>query len=186
MSSILPLWAPILLSAVFVWVASSVVHMVVKWHSNDQIALPNESAVADVLRGTPAQDYRIPYPTTPGDFRSAEFQERVKRGPMAVITIMEGDMMKMFRNSLVLWFVYCAVIAAFAGHVAYATLGPGAEYREVFHTVGLTAYAAFGLGVVQQSIWWGKPWKPTLKSMVDAVLYASLTAGTFGWLWPVM
>ncbi|HKS06786.1 MAG TPA: hypothetical protein VJR92_10770 [Gemmatimonadaceae bacterium] len=186
MSSILPLWAPILLSAVIVWVASSIVHMVIKWHNNDQIALPNESAVADALRGTPAQDYRIPYPTTPGDFRSAEFQERVKRGPMAVITIMEGDMMTAFKKALLLWFVYLVVVAFVAGHVAHAMLGPGAEYSEVFHTVGLTAYAALGLGIVQQSIWWGKPWKPTIKSMVDALLYASLMAGTFGWLWPKM
>ena len=185
MSSLAPLWLPIVLSALFVFIGSFIVHMVVRWHNNDQIALPNEAAVADVLRGIPAQDYRIPYPTKPGDFKSPEFQERAKRGPMAMITITQGDMMTSFRNALIQWFVLCLVIAFVAGHVAYPMLGPGAEYMEVFHTVGLTAYAAFGLGIVQQSIWFGKPWKPTIKSMVDALLYAGLMAGTFGWLWPM-
>ena len=40
------------------------------------------------------------------------------------------------------------------------------------------------LALLQFSIWYRRSWVTTLKSMIDGLLYALLTAGTFGWLWP--
>jgi hypothetical protein len=34
------------------------------------------------------------------------------------------------------------------------------------------------------SIWYQRPWVVTLKSTIDGLLFACLTAGAFGWLWP--
>jgi len=49
------LWIPILLSAVCVFIASSLIHMVLKWHASDYSALPNEDEVrAAIRKGTPA------------------------------------------------------------------------------------------------------------------------------------
>ncbi len=44
------LWLPILLSAVIVFVASSVIHMATPWHKSDYPKLPNEDRVMDALR----------------------------------------------------------------------------------------------------------------------------------------
>ena len=87
-------------------------------------------------------------------------------------------------KSLALWFVYCIVVGVFAAYVAGRALGPGATYLDVFRFAGTTAFAGYGLALLQGSIWWGRKWSTTFKSMVDALIYASLTAGTMGWRWP--
>ena len=43
---------------------------------------------------------------------------------------------------------------------------------------------AYGVGPLVDSIWKGQPWSATLKSVFDGLLYALVTAGVFGWLWP--
>jgi hypothetical protein len=57
-------------------------------------------------------------------------------------------------------------------------LAPGAHYLSVFRFVG------YALALWQNSIWYKRAWSTTLKSTFDGLVYALLTAGTFGWLWP--
>ncbi len=45
MNAMLPLWLPSLLSAVVVFVISSLVHMLLKWHASDYGNLGNEDAI---------------------------------------------------------------------------------------------------------------------------------------------
>jgi hypothetical protein len=87
-------------------------------------------------------------------------------------------------KSLAQWFVYCLVIALFAGYVASRTLGPGASYLSVFRVVGTVAFIGFAGGLWQDSIWWNRKLSTTVKSTIDGLIYGLLTAGTFGWLWP--
>ena len=48
----LALWLPILLSAVFVFIVSSIIHMTPLWHKNDYPAMPNQDQVTAALRMT--------------------------------------------------------------------------------------------------------------------------------------
>ena len=59
-----------------------------------------------------------------------------------------------------------------------------ANYLEVFRVAGTTAFLGYAAAQVQDSIWKGQPWGVTLKHVLDGLIYALLTAGTFGWLWP--
>ena len=43
MVSLAALWLPILLSAVIVFIASSIVHMAMPWHKNDYPRIPNST-----------------------------------------------------------------------------------------------------------------------------------------------
>ena len=184
MTTIMSQWLPILLSAVAVFIVSSIVHTALRpWHAKDQAALPNESSVADLLRSVPAGDYRMPFASGPEEMRTEAFKARAAKGPMAIVTIMAGDMMASFKRALIQWFVYSIVVSWLAGHVAGSTLGPDASNYLVFHTVGITAFLGYGMALAQMPIWYGKPWLPAIKSMVDALLYASVTAGVFVWLW---
>ena len=58
MSVVAALWLPILLSAVLVFVASSIIHMASPWHKSDYPKMPNEDGVMDALR---------PFAIPPGD-----------------------------------------------------------------------------------------------------------------------
>lgn len=178
------LWLPILLAAVLVFVISSVLHMVLKYHRSDWVKMSNEEAVMDVLRGTPPGDYMMPHSSGPEMMKDPAFMEKMRRGPAAVVTIMSGDMQGSFKKALSLWFVYSLVANVFAAYLAGRTLGPGTSYLEVFRIVGTAAFLAYGMGLAQMSIWYGRRWSTTIKSMVDALIYGLLTAGVFGWLWP--
>jgi hypothetical protein len=107
----------------------------------------------------------------------------VTRGPVAVVTIRPAGPPFMGK-ALILWFLLAVVVSLVAGYVAGRALSPGADYLEVFRFVGTTALAGYVFGTWQQSIWFGRPWSTTLKTSFDGVVYALLTAGIFGWLWP--
>jgi hypothetical protein len=87
-------------------------------------------------------------------------------------------------KSLMQWFVYLLVISLFCAYVAGEALAVGAPYRAVFKFVGIVAFMAYGLGHAHQSIWYRQKWSTTGNYFLDGLIYALLTAGVFGWLWP--
>lgn len=185
MTELTALWMPILLSAVIVFVASSIIHMASPWHKGDYPKVPNEDKVMEALRpfAIPPGDYMVPRPSSRQDMRSPEFAEKMNKGPVMIVTVMQNGPMAMGRN-LILWFLYCAVVGFFAAIIAGGALPAGTEYRRVFHFVGLTAFVGYSLALWQMSIWYRRSWTTTIKATVDGLIYALLTAGTFGWLWP--
>ena len=179
------LWLPILLSAVLVFVVSSIIHMASPWHKSDYPKLPNEERVMDALRplAIPPGDYMMPRPSSTQEMRSPEFQEKRRRGPALVMTVFPTDSMSMTSN-LVGWFIYLLVTGLFAAYIAGRALPPGSEYMSVFRFVGATAFLGYALALWQMSIWYRRAWSTTIKSTIDGLIYALLTAGVFGWLWP--
>jgi hypothetical protein len=183
MVSVASLWLPVLLSAVLVFLASAVFHMVLKYHLADAGPLSDEAKVADALRPLriPPGDYALPYASGPAD--SPEYMEKREKGPVAIITVLPNEPPAL-GVSLARWFGYSVLVGAVTGYVAALTLEPGADYSVVFRVVGTVAFAGYSLAILQASIWWSRSWSYTLKTMLDGVVYALLTAGTFGWLWP--
>src|SRR6185436_19421025 len=137
MVSLMSLWLPILLSAVFVFVASSVIHMVLPYHHTDYRKLPNEDETMDALRrvNIPPGDYMMPRPGGSAGMRSPEFLAKMNRGPVAMMTVMRPGPMNMGKN-LSQWFVFSLVVSLFSGYIASRAVGPGTEYLEVFRFVG--------------------------------------------------
>ena len=179
------LWLPILLSAVFVFVASSIIHMVLRWHRGDYSRVPNEDKLMEALRplAIPPGDYMIPRPQSMAEMKSPEFADKVKKGPVMVVTFLPNQQMQMGTN-LALWFLYSIVIGIFAAYIAGRALAPGAHYLRVFRFAGATAFIGYSAALWQMSIWYRRAWSTTIKSTIDGLIYALLTAGTFGWLWP--
>ncbi|MBI4911816.1 MAG: hypothetical protein HY823_03685 [Acidobacteria bacterium] len=179
------LWLPLLLSAVFVFLASSLVHMAFKWHNPDYRRFPNEEEVRRAINQgapTPGQ-YILPHCLDPREMASPEMARKYQEGPVGLVWLKAPGLPKM-GPPLAGWFVFNLGVALFVGYLAGHTLPPGAPYLHVFRVVGTAAFMAQGLGVVPGSIWMGKPWGVTFKELVDGLIYALLTAGTFGWLWP--
>jgi len=92
-------------------------------------------------------------------------------------------MFKMTRN-LVQWFLFLLVTGVFVAYVTGRALGAGTPYLRVFQIAGATAFIGYSLALCQLSIWYRRSWSLTLKGVFDGLIYAALTAGTFGWLWP--
>jgi hypothetical protein len=179
------LWLPILLSAVIVFIASSILHMVLPYHRSDYRKLPDEEKVADALRAagvTPGPVYHFPH-TTHSTMKSPEVAEKFKRGPVGLLTVIPSGPPAMGKY-LGLWFGYCIVMSIFVAYLTGRTRVPGTQYLEVFRVAGATAFVGYGIGQLQDSIWKGQTWGVTFKHVVDGLIYALLTAGVFGWLWP--
>lgn len=185
MVSLTALWLPILLSAVFVFVASSIIHMVLGYHGSDYGKLPGEDDVGAAMReaGVQPGTYVLPHCKSPKDMGSPEMIEKYKRGPVALVTVTPNAPPAMGKL-LAFWFVFCLVIGVFAAYLAGRTLGPGAEYLAVFRIAGTTAFLGYSAAEPIASIWKAQPWSVTLKHVFDGLIYALLTGGVFGWLWP--
>jgi hypothetical protein len=179
------LWLPILLSSAIVFIVSSIIHMLSPWHKNDYPKLANEEKVLDALRplDIPPGEYMMPRPSSREEMKSPEFAEKIKRGPAVLMTVWRKGSMSMGKN-LVMWFIYTAVMGLFAAYVTGRALPIGATYLHVFRFVGATTFLGYSAALWQASIWYNKPWSITIKSTVDGLIYALLTAGVFGWLWP--
>jgi hypothetical protein len=178
------LWLPILLSAVIVFIASSIMHMVLPYHKSDYRQLPDEDKLLPSLRAAGLQRglYIFPH-CTHKEMNSPATQEKYKQGPVGMLTIFTSGPPAM-PKFLAMWFVYCLIISLFVANLTAYTVVSVAPYRQVFRVAGIAAFLAYGLANLSNGIWKGQPWGNVIKEVVDGLVYALLTAGTFGWLWP--
>lgn len=177
------LWLPILVSAVIVFFASSIVWMLLPHHRSDWAQLPGEAGVLDALRraGVGRGQYRFPF-CDPRD-KSPETLKKMADGPLGIVTVWPAGKPNMGKQ-LGTWFVYLILVSACVAYLSGHVLPAGAGYRTVFRLAGGIAILAYGAALVPNAIWWGRSWSTTVKEVVDATVYGLLTAGVFGWLWP--
>ncbi len=187
MEALISLWLPILLSAVAVFIVSSILHTVFTYHNSDFKILPEQDKIMDDLRkyNIPPGDYMMPYCNNNKERQSQEFKDKINKGPVGVFTIFPSGQIGM-GGLLFQWFIYCIVVSIFTAYVAGLTIKPGEHYMFVFRITSIVAFAGYSLALIQQSIWYKKSWSATLKSVFDGLIYALFTAGFFGWLWPAM
>lgn len=185
MISLTSLWLPILLSAIAVFVASSILHMLFTHHRSDYSQVPGEEKFIEATRPLklPPGHYFFPYCGTMKETGTPEYQEKLKAGPVGMMTILPNAPLNMGK-SLGCWFVYIGVVSIFAAYIAGRTLSHEAPYLSVFRVVGTVAFAAYALGHTHNSIWKAERWGTTFKFYFDGLIYSLLTAGFFGWLWP--
>ena len=179
------LYLPILLSSVFVFIASSLVHMVVKWHASDYGKLPDEDKLRAAFRasGVGPGQFVMPNCSSMKDLGSPEMKAKFQEGPVGTLILRPAGPPSM-GGALAGWFLYTLLIGVFVAYIASHTLRPGTPYLEVFRLTGAVAMLGYAFSYIPDSIWKGLSWSVTLKFVVDGAVYALLTAGTFGWLWP--
>ncbi len=178
------LWLPTLLAAIIVFIASSIMHVVLKYHQSDCKPLPDEDKLLAAMRaaGLKRGYYHFPF-CTHKDMKSPATMEKFKQGPVGMMTVLDSGPPAM-PKFLGLWFFYCLIVGFFVAYLTAHTVPAGANYRVVFRVAGTAAFLAYGLGQLPNGIWKGQPWSMTIKEVIDGLIYGLLTAGTFGWLWP--
>ncbi len=179
------LWIPIVAAAVATFVVSCLIHMVFKWHNPDYRRLSNEDEVrAAIRKGSPTPgQYIFPHCLEGKQMADPAMQQKFVDGPVGVLYVKPNGAPQI-GPFLLNWIVYTIVVSALAGYLAQSTLTTGAAYLKVFQVVGASAWLAYAWQGPSDSIWKGKPWVITFRGMVDGLIYAALTAGTFAWLWP--
>jgi len=185
MIPIASLWLPVLLSAVGVFIASSIIHMVFQYHKGDYAKLAGEDEVLAVMRdaGVKPGSYYFPNCPDPKGLAEPEMQEKFKAGPVGFMTVIPSGVPAMGKQ-LGSWFVYSVLVGACIAYLATRTIAAGTDYLAVFQVVGTTAFLAYGFAHVSDSIWKGQSWASACRHLLDAFIYGCVTGGVFGWLWP--
>jgi hypothetical protein len=179
------LWLPILASAVLVFVMSSLIHMVFKWHNPEYLKFANEDDVRSAMRAAHAAPglYVVPHCLDMKVMQSPEFQQKYVEGPVAFVTVRPNGPPNM-GAPLVQWFVFSVAVSVAGAYLASRTLPATATFGQVLRVVGTTSFLAYAGGSFISGIWMGHPWKAVTKEVFDGLLYAALTGATFAWLWP--
>jgi len=183
MISITALSLAMVVSAAVVWVASAIVWMVLPWHKTDFKAVADEEGARAALKGLPPGQYDIPHCTSPAEMKQPEMAKRFNEGPSGFITIRPNGIPGM-GGAMLASFVFYLVVGVVVAYIASRSLPAGTAYLKVFQVTGAAAWVAHSFGVTTDAIWFGKPWSSVGKTLLDGLIYALLTGGVFGWLWP--
>ncbi len=183
MVSLASLWLPILVSAVGVFIASSIFWMALPHHKTDWRKLPNEDAFLNAVRsqGIGGGMYMFPG-CAPADLKTPEAQERFKKGPWGSITLLGAP--PNMGKALPLWLLHLVIVSVLVAYVIGHALGAGEPFKHVFRLASAMAWVAYAGGAMPGTIWEGKPSSFAAKAIVDGLVYALITGAIFGWLWP--
>jgi hypothetical protein len=178
------LWLPIVLSAVIVFIASSIMHMLLTYHRSDYSQLPDEDTFLTGLRPSNLKRGLYVFPhCLPKDMKSPAMIEKYKQGPVGFLMIMPSGPPAL-PKFLAQWFGFCLLVSLFVAYLTGHTVAEGARYLAVFRVAGTAAFLAYGMGNITNGIWRGQTWSTVFKEVIDGLIYGLLTAGVFGWLWP--
>lgn len=185
MVDLIQLWLPILLSAVFVFIVSSIIHMATPFHNKDFSKLPGEEAILEVMRRRSLEPgaYVFPCADSMKEMCTPEMVEKYDKGPVGILYVKPNGPVNMGKH-LTQWFLYSVLVGIFVGYASSVTLTPGAAFMSVFRAAGTTAMLAYVVGNAPSSIWKGQPWSTTFKLAFDGLIYSFGTGILFAWLWP--
>src|ERR1700741_3737321 len=176
------LWLPILVATVFVFIASSILWMALPfWHAKDYGKVSGEKPILDALASVSSGQYLVPAM----DWGKMTPEERTEAGkhPVALMFVRNPSQISLGKT-LAMYFFFILIVSVFVAYVTGRTRPIGADYLEVFRISGIVAFLTYGFRGVPDSIWYGKPWKVTIKELIDGLIFGLLTGGAFGWLWP--
>jgi hypothetical protein len=181
------LWLPIIVSAVVCFVAGFVIWVMLPHHKSDWRPLPDEDGIMDKMRaaGVDTGMYLLPFAGDHAAQQDPVWVEKVKAGPVGFMLVMDGSKMLSMGPTLFKNFLVLLLMGVMIAYVGSATLPMGTDYLKVFQVTGSVAIVGYSLGGLPKAIFWGWSWKVVGKEILDGVAYSLLTAGVFGWLWPM-
>ncbi|GAA4354171.1 hypothetical protein [Kangiella marina] len=183
--SIIELWLPILLSGLFAWIASALIHMVIKYHNTDYKKLNDEDGISNAIEqsGDKPGFYTLPHCADFNEMNDPAVQARFKKGPIAIVTVMNNGLPPMGKL-LIQQFLFFVIGSLLVAVIGCLTLSKSAVAVDIFQVLFVAGFMCFGWASIPYSIWFGHPWLVTVKYLVDAVIYSAVIAATYTWLWP--
>lgn len=179
------IWLAVVVSAVAVWIASSIVHMLLGYHKADYSGFSNEDEVrAAIRKGGPAPGYySVPHVEEMKSLGQPEVKAKFVEGPRALIALVPNGPPTMGKE-LAMWFGLNLLVSFLVGYVARHSLTPATDGRTVLRIAASVAFIAYGIGPLVDKIWRGLPTGNVVRALIDAVIYALVTGAVFFWLWP--
>ena len=161
------LWLPILLSSVFVFLASSIMWMALPHHKADIKVLPDEKALTEQLGklDLPPGTYMWPNCGSGESQSSPEFTARMDAGPWGSINILGCK--PNFAANLALVFLFYLVVSVCVAYIMTRSLAAGASCESLFSVAGPTAILAYCAGGIPGAFFMGKPKRFMFTDFID-------------------
>jgi len=184
MTPLTSLLLPTVLSAVAVFVLSSIIHMAMPWHKGDYAKVPDEDGLMAAMRPfkLPLGDYLMPRPSSGADMKSPEFLAKVAQGPVVVMTVRPGSWN--MGATMGTWFLFTLLVALIAACMTGAVFGPAVDHRHILHYAGGITFLCYAMGAAPLSIWYGRKWSTTFKNALDSLIYGAASGAIFMLMWP--
>jgi hypothetical protein len=181
------LWMPILLASVFCFILSALFWAVSPHHKGEWKEAPNAKGLQDFLRQAGAKPGAYVFPHLGDEERKDKEKAAAKmklwaEGPSGALFIVTPGPMSM-GAMMGKQFFFFLVVNLLLADIGHHIMTPVSRYLYVFKVIGSIAFMTYALGSIPESIWFGRPWKSAVLQAFDSLLYAGVTAGTFGWLW---
>lgn len=186
------LWFAIALTSVVIFFASAIMWMLLPHHKKDILFINTNDAdkeadkEAAYIKCMNALDLKPGMYMYPGcdakDYKTDEGKKRYSTGPWGTLTVFPGK--SNFPMNLLKTFITFGVITIFVAYITGLSVGPGADYMQVFRVAGATAMLGHCMGGLTSDFFMGKPSRLIITEMMDKVVYALITAGMFASMWP--
>ena len=184
MDLLLPLWLPILLSAVAVWIVAAIVWMALPHHKNDFIALPDEDAFMDEIRKSGIQpgNYVFPDFRKPEAMKSEKVSKALEQGPVGHLSLWQPPLG--MGGKMVATFIVYLVVSTLIAYLTRVALPGPAEFAKVFQIAVTAGILAYSFSFIPNALWFGAYKRTIIASFIDGIVYGLLTGAIFAWRWP--
>lgn len=187
MHVLLPLWLPILLSAVAVWFVSMIASMALPHHKRDFIALPDppgEDGLMGYLRtsGIRPGNYLFPDFRTRAAMESEKVKAALNQGPVGHLSLWRTPLT--MGDKMLGTFVVHLVVSTLIAYLTRAALPGAAPFAKVFQVAATAGVLAYCFSFIPAALWWGSYKRTIAANIVDGILFAAIIGVIFAWRWP--
>jgi hypothetical protein len=184
MDLLIPLWLPILLSAVAVWIASSVVWMALPHHKQDFIRLADEDGFMDSVRksGIKPGNYLFPDFRDREAMKSEKVSKALEEGPVGHLSVWPTPVT--MGSKLVATFIVYLVVSTLIAYLTRVTIPGAAPFPRVFQVAATAGILAYCFSFIPNALWFGSYKRTVVANFVDGLVYGAITGAIFAWRWP--
>jgi len=182
MTSLIDLWLPIGASAIAVFVVSALLWMAIPLHNKDVQRLPDEASVKAIARTLKPGFYMFPNIAAAAGEDSKAVQDRYKQGPWGVMTVWPKA--PSFPLNLIKTFTVFLLICILVAYLTSAGVGIAPSFMSVFQLAAVASLLGFTFGGLPNDIFFGKPTRFCITSLIEAIIYSLVVAVIMALLWP--
>jgi hypothetical protein len=185
MELLTPLWLPILLSAVAVWILSALVWMAMPHHKQDFIRLPDEDGFMDYVRQSGIKPGNYVFPDFRGReaMKSPKVEKALNDGPVGHLSLWPTPLT--MGGKMVATFIVYLVASILIGYLTRVALPGAAPFAKVFQVAGTAGILAYCFSFIPNAVWFGSYRRTIVANIIDGIVYGLITGAIFAWRWPL-
>lgn len=190
MSLLLSLWLPILLSALAVWILSTILSLPFFHHKHDWVGLPGaqEDALMDAIRNIAIApgNYLFPDFRTRAQMESAKVKQAHASGPVGHLSLWRTPMTMgaTLTGTLLVYLIVSTLIAYLASVALPMPPAKSPDFAKVFQRVGTAGVLAYSFAFIPSDLWFGASKRAIAARIFDGVVCGLITGAIFAWRWP--